>query len=143
MRGIGEILSEPLALPKLPAVLVNPRVAVPTKDVFAALRAQPQAQNPAVRGADFEARMRWKVAGLIDTLADERNDLEAPAIEIAPMVADVLADLRSQKGCRLARMSGSGATCFGLFATAPAAAAAARALRGKHPAWWVRATKLG
>lgn len=143
MRGIGEILSEPLALPKLPAVLVNPRVAVPTKDVFAALRAQRQAQGNAGRGADFESRPRWKAADLIETLAGEPNDLEAPAVAIAPAVAQVLADLRALKGCRLARMSGSGATCFGLFGTAPAAAAAARALRGKHPDWWVRATKLG
>jgi 4-diphosphocytidyl-2-C-methyl-D-erythritol kinase len=142
MRGIGEILSAPLALPKLPAVLVNPRVAVPTKDVFAVLRARLTAQEEAT-SADFESRPRWKIGELIGALADERNDLEAPAIAIAPVVAQVLADLRSLKGCRLARMSGSGATCFGLFGTAPAAAAAARVLRGKHPAWWVRATKLG
>ena len=143
MRGIGEILSDPLALPKLPAVLVNPRVAVPTKDVFAALRADLAARGGTAGGADFETRRRWKTSDLIETLAGEPNDLEAPAIAIAPAIAQVLADLRALKGCRLARMSGSGATCFGLFATAPAAAAAARALRGKHPAWWVRATKLG
>ena len=142
MRGIGEILSVPLALPKLPAVLVNPRVAVPTKDVFAALRAQLQAQGTVVSNTAFE-RSRLTMKGLIDAVADERNDLEAPAVAIAPAIADVLADLRALKGCRLARMSGSGATCFGLFGTAPAAAAAARALRGKHPDWWVRATKLG
>ena len=143
MRGIGEILSDPLALPKLPAVLVNPRVAVPTKDVFAALRARLQPGGQAAGAADFESRPRWKAGDLIEALADEPNDLEAPAIEIAPAIAQVLADLRSLRGCKLARMSGSGATCFGLFGTAPAAAAAARALRGKHPAWWVRATKLG
>jgi 4-diphosphocytidyl-2-C-methyl-D-erythritol kinase len=143
MRGIGELLSGPLALPKLPAVLVNPRVAVPTKDVFVALAAQRQAQKPAASGADFESRRHWKAADLIDALAGEPNDLEAPAIAIAPAIAQVLADLRALRGCRLARMSGSGATCFGLFATAPAAAAAARALRAKHPGWWVRATKLG
>jgi 4-diphosphocytidyl-2-C-methyl-D-erythritol kinase len=143
MRGIGEILSGPLALPKLPAVLVNPRVAVPTKDVFAALRARRQTQEPIATGAAFEIRSRWKTTDLIETLADEPNDLEAPAIVIAPVVAQVLADLRALRGCRLARMSGSGATCFGLFGTAPAAAAAARTLRGKHPDWWVRATKLG
>lgn len=142
MRGIGEMLSDPVALPKLPAVLVNPRVAVPTKDVFAALRARLKVQE--TTGAAFESRPRWKIGELIDALADDRNDLEAPGIEIAPVIADVLADLRALRGCRLARMSGSGATCFGLFGTAPAAAAAAaRALRGKHPDWWVRATKLG
>jgi len=143
MRGIGEILSGPLALPKLPAVLVNPRVAVPTKDVFGALRARLEAKRQPASGADFESRPRWKATDLIETLAGEPNDLEAPAIEIAPAIAQVLADLRALKGCKLARMSGSGATCFGLFATAPAAAAAARTLRGKHGEWWVRATKLG
>lgn len=143
MRGIGEILSGPLALPKLPAVLVNPRVAVPTKEVFATLRAQRQAQWTAVGCADFEARRRWKAVDLIQVLADEPNDLEAPAVEVAPAIVQVLAGLRALRGCRLARMSGSGATCFALFGTAPAAAVAARTLRAKHPDWWVRATKLG
>jgi 4-diphosphocytidyl-2-C-methyl-D-erythritol kinase len=143
MRGIGEILSGPLALPKLSAVLVNPRVAVPTKDVFAALRAQLKAQNEGASDAKLESRSRLKMKELLDAVAGGRNDLEAPAIAIAPAIAQVLADLGSLKGCRLARMSGSGATCFGLFGTAPAAAAAARALRAKHPDWWIRATKLG
>ncbi len=143
MRGIGEILSGPLALPKLPAVLVNPRVAVPTKDVFTVLRAHLSAQTEEVGDTTFESRSRLKTKEFIDAVANGRNDLEAPAIEIAPAVAQVLADLRSLRGCRLARMSGSGATCFGLFGTAPAAAAAARALRAKHPDWWIRATKLG
>jgi 4-diphosphocytidyl-2-C-methyl-D-erythritol kinase len=143
MRGIGEILSLPLALPKLPAVLVNPRVAVPTKDVFAALHAQRKAQNEGASDTKLESRSRLKMKELIDAVAGGRNDLEAPAIAIAPVIVQVLADLGALKGCRLARMSGSGATCFGLFGTAPAAAAAARALRAKHPGWWIRATKLG
>ena len=143
MRGIGEILSGPLALPRLPAVLVNPRVAVPTRDVFAALRDLKAQKAQAGGVVAFESRPRWKAADLIEALANEPNDLEAPAVAIAPAIAQVLADLRSLRGCRLARMSGSGATCFGLFGTAPAAATAARALRSRHPEWWVRATKLG
>jgi 4-diphosphocytidyl-2-C-methyl-D-erythritol kinase len=143
MRGIGEVLSGPLALPKLPAVLVNPRVAVPTKDVFMALRDHLKARSGATTGIAFETRARWKMKDLVDALVGEPNDLEAPAVAIAPVIAQVLADLNALKDCRLARMSGSGATCFGLFGTAPAAAAAARALRAKHPDWWVRATKLG
>jgi 4-diphosphocytidyl-2-C-methyl-D-erythritol kinase len=143
MRGIGEILSGPLALPKLPAVLVNPRVAVPTKDVFMALRDHLKSRKSAMTGVAFESRPRWKMSDLVDALAGEPNDLEAPAVAIAPVIAQVLADLNALKGCRLARMSGSGATCFGLFGSAPAAAAAARALRARHPDWWVRATKLG
>ena len=136
MRGIGDILSAPLALPKLPAVLVNPRVAVPTKDVFAALRAHLERAQERGQWHGLRAPQRCSVKALIDALAAERNDLEAPAIAIAPAIAEVLADLRALKGCRLARMSGSGATCFGLFGTAPAAAAAA-ARCAQHPDWWV------
>jgi 4-diphosphocytidyl-2-C-methyl-D-erythritol kinase len=143
MRGIGDILSPALALPKLPAVLVNPRVAVPTKDVFTALREHLKGQKGATKGVDFAAAKRFSAKALVEALAEEPNDLEAPALVIAPAIAQVLSDLRALKGCRLARMSGSGATCFGLFGTAPAAAAAARALRAKHPHWWVRATRLG
>jgi 4-diphosphocytidyl-2-C-methyl-D-erythritol kinase len=145
MTGIGEILSDPIGLPKLPAVLVNPRVAVPTKDVFAALRGRFSDKETATP-APWEpraSRARPKAGAVFDALTERRNDLEAPAIEIAPVIADVLAGLRALKGCRLARMSGSGATCFALFATGPAAAAAASALRRRHPDWWIRATTLG
>jgi 4-diphosphocytidyl-2-C-methyl-D-erythritol kinase len=139
MRGIGEILSAPLVLPRLPAVLVNPGVAVPTKDVFAALRVEQRRSAPAQQAGGEKEQTR---AGLIATLADDRNDLEAHAVAIAPVIADVLARLRKLPSCRLARMSGSGATCFGLFDSARAAAAAARLLRAGHPTWWVRATTL-
>ncbi len=147
MTGIGEILSEPLGLPKLPALLVNPRVAVPTKEVFQALRGRFSGKETAApapwQSRAKPSRARPKAGAVIDALAERPNDLEAPAIEIAPVIADVLAGLRALKGCRLARMSGSGATCFALFTTAPAAAAAARTLRRQHPDWWIRATTLG
>jgi 4-diphosphocytidyl-2-C-methyl-D-erythritol kinase len=135
MRGIGDVLSEPLELPPLSAVLVNPGVAVATKDVFAALTLPPEAQGSQ---ADVQAG-----AALLDEIAKGRNDLEEPAIELEPAIAQVLAVLRKLPGCRLARMSGSGATCFALFETAPAANAAARTLRVGYPEWWVRATTLG
>jgi 4-diphosphocytidyl-2-C-methyl-D-erythritol kinase len=150
MRGIGEILSAPLLLPRLPAVLVNPGVAVPTKEVFAKLHIDRRLPSPS---ATFE-RTRPSSTGyggeekkqararLLATLADDRNDLEAPAVALAPVIADVLAELRTLPDCGLARMSGSGATCFGLFGSARAAAAAARLLRAGHPSWWVRATTL-
>ena len=137
MRGIGEVLSEPLTLPRLPAVLVNPGVAVATRDVFAALRLAADATPPTPGDAAPPA------ATLLDEIVNGRNDLEAPAIELEPAIAEVLAVLRALAGCRLARMSGSGATCFGLFASTSAATAAARALRVGHPEWWVRATALG
>ena len=142
MRGIGDVLSDPLDLPSLPAVLVNPGVAVPTKDVFAALRRQPQAQR-ASKGPAFDAFAKLGKADLIEALARAGNDLEAPAVALKPVIADVLRRLRRLDGCHLARMSGSGATCFGLFDTKRAATAAARALREQKPGWWVRATVLG
>lgn len=136
MRGIGDILSDPLDLPRLFALLVNPGVAVATKDVFAALNvppAEPIAQACAPAGS----------AGLLAEITNGRNDLEGPAIELEPAIAEVLAVLRKLPGCRLARMSGSGATCFGLFDSTRAASAAARTLRVGYPAWWTRATVLG
>jgi 4-diphosphocytidyl-2-C-methyl-D-erythritol kinase len=162
MRGIGDILSESLDLPRLPAVLVNPGVAVPTKDVFAALRLP----SPPPQGGEVSERSEpggdtldnWCAFTLSPTLrrkrgsgatefvaalAANRNDLEAPAVALQPVIADVLLLLRECVGCRLARMSGSGATCFGLFATVRAAEAAARSLRDQYPGWWVRATVLG
>jgi 4-diphosphocytidyl-2-C-methyl-D-erythritol kinase len=78
----------------------------------------------------------------VAALAAGRNDLEAPAIKLQPVIAQVLAELRRTPQCRLARMSGSGATCFGLFDSSRAATAAARKLQARHSAWWVRATVL-
>src|SRR6266446_4785218 len=136
MRGIGDILSAPLKLPRLFALLVNPGVAVATKDVFAALNA-PHAKQITQAGTPAGP------AELLAEITNGRNDLEAPAIELEPAIADALAVLRKLPGCRLARMSGSGATCFGLFDSSRATAAAARTLRVGYPAWWVRATVLG
>jgi 4-diphosphocytidyl-2-C-methyl-D-erythritol kinase len=136
MRGIGDILSDPLDLPRLFALLVNPGIAVATADVFAALAAPPAGQTA-------PAAQPLGPAALLAEIASGRNDLEAPAIELEPAIADVLAVLRKLPGCRLARMSGSGPTCFGLFDSSRAASAAARTLRVGYPAWWVRATVLG
>lgn len=136
MGGIGEILSEPIALPKLPAVLVNPGVAVSTKDVFAALAAPALAASVNPRNLD-------RAAPDVSALTRQRNDLEAPAIKLRPVIAEVLAELRALPDCQLARMSGSGATCFGLFSSKHAAQSAARDLAALHPAWWVKATVLG
>jgi 4-diphosphocytidyl-2-C-methyl-D-erythritol kinase len=139
MRGVGEILSGPVALPKLPAVLINPGVAVPTKDVFATLAAPAMSATPTPD--DFVAPA-MSVDALVSAVAQRRNDLEAPAIKLQPVIADVLAALHGCAYCRLARMSGSGATCFGLFSTAAAAQDAARDLAARHPGWWVRAVSF-
>ena len=140
MRGIGEVLSPPLHLPPLPAVLVNSGVALATKAVFAGWKA------PAQRAAVVDLTGDLAPTGrdqLLELLSAQSNDLEASAIALAPAVAKTLAALRALPGCGLARMSGSGATCFGLFASATAANAAAKALRSSYPSWWVRASVLG
>jgi 4-diphosphocytidyl-2-C-methyl-D-erythritol kinase len=80
---------------------------------------------------------------LLQMLQTQPNDLEAPAVGLQPAIADVLTVLRGLAGCRLARMSGSGATCFGLFASAVEADAAAEILRAKYPNWWAQACTLG
>jgi 4-diphosphocytidyl-2-C-methyl-D-erythritol kinase len=142
MRGIGEVLSPPWRLPGLPALLINPRVSVATRDVFAALDAAPLAQHHPSAMADNG----WAGSSrqdLIDFVSRHGNDLEPPAIWLHPAIAHALGALRALPGCRLARMSGSGATCFGLFDSSRAAAAAARALRPARPGWWIRPTMLG
>lgn len=138
MRGIGDILSPPFELPKIPALLVNPGVPVPTKDVFARLGLAPGARRGTASEVD-PARLK-DFAALIDYLKSQPNDLEPPAVALQPAIAGVLAALSGAGGCRLARMSGSGATCFGLFESDAAAAAAGRAIAAAHPAWWVAPT---
>jgi 4-diphosphocytidyl-2-C-methyl-D-erythritol kinase len=120
-------------------VLVNPRIAVPTKDVFARLAAM--RGNTVQTSAPPPHASNDNVS--LDTALEEiGNDLEAPAIALQPIIAEVLAALADQPACRRARMSGSGATCFALFPSARTAAAAARQLRAQHPGWWVRACVL-
>jgi 4-diphosphocytidyl-2-C-methyl-D-erythritol kinase len=140
MRGIGEILSPPQKLPALQGVLVNPGVAVATKDVFAAWKppATPAIPIDPATIAALSGRER-----LLKFLKEQANDLEAPAIALAPAIADVLAALRAQPRCELARMSGSGATCFAVYFSAADAIMAAEAVHAAQPQWWVRATALG
>jgi 4-diphosphocytidyl-2-C-methyl-D-erythritol kinase len=139
MRGVGDVLSDPLQLPPLPAVLVNPGVAVATKAVFATWK-------PAVTSAatldDLALAAPASRDQVLRLVSAQSNDLEEAAIALAPVVAEVLGMLGALPGCRLARMSGSGATCFAIFASRTAARAAANVLTGKHPQWWVRATTL-
>jgi 4-diphosphocytidyl-2-C-methyl-D-erythritol kinase len=150
MGGIGDRLSEALTLPPLPAVLVNPGAAVPTKQVFAGWTPRtstPRVLTPmATTVAALDAAALAKVTDqkvLLQIVAAQPNDLESAAIEVAPVIADVLAALRAFSGCGLARMSGSGATCFGLFSSAADAAAATKSLAAKYPDWWVCETTLG
>ena len=140
MRGIGEILSSPFKLPPLQGVLVNPGVALATKAVFA--RWKPPAA-PVVPADLTVLTAMSKRDQLVRFLLSQKNDLETPAIALAPAIADVLLALQSQPQCELARMSGSGSTCFAIFASAAYAIRAAEAVHAARPEWWVRATALG
>ena len=133
MRELGERIESVSGLPDFWMVLVNPGVALPTPTVFAAL------DRP--DGAPMPDRLpNWPdLPALAAFLSAQRNDLEPAALALAPPVAAALAALRSQSRCALARMSGSGATCFGLFPYAAAATAAAAAITHAQPDWWVAA----
>lgn len=144
MTGVGETLT-PITLPPLPCVLVNPRVPVATKDVFAELGLRPGEFRAGL--SEVLEAVAWPEAGAaadewIDALAGGSNDLEAPAIRVQPVIAQVLAALRAANGVRLARMSGSGATCFAIFPSETEARAAAAAIAADHPTWWVEASVL-
>ncbi len=142
MRGIGEILSAPLVLPKLGILIVHPGLALPTGPVFKALGLAPGEQYAKAPSSSLFSEAANRDA-LLSWLASERNDLEKAAISIVPQIADVLRAIAGLAGCRLARMSGSGSACFGLFDSARAAMAAAQRLATAHPSWWMRAGLLG
>jgi 4-diphosphocytidyl-2-C-methyl-D-erythritol kinase len=144
MTGVGETLL-PLSLPKLPSVLVNPRVPVATKDVFAALGLR--SGQLLVGVTDVIRAPAWpdegaSVGDWVKALAGVPNDLEPPALRVQPVISEVLSALRGSQGVQLARMSGSGATCFAIFSSAADAQAAAAKISADHPAWWVHAGEL-
>ena len=136
MRGIGDLLEPVDDLPVLDAVLVNPRLPVLTAEVFRRLK---QHENPPMpdqlpHGAGAAEMIEW--------LRGMRNDLEAPAIEAEPVIGQVFETLEVTPGCLLARMSGSGGTCFGLYSDPETAASAAGRLKEQNPGWWVNAVRL-
>ncbi len=133
--GIGEELTAAPALPEVAVLLVNPGVALETRRVFAALddvHSKPARFDEAPGTANELAQL----------LAERRNDLEAPARALAPEIDTVLAQLTALPGALLSRMSGSGATCFALFAELEQAQAGQQTLAGDHPKWWATATTL-
>ena len=133
MEGRGEKVTALTGVPSVPLVLVNPGVAVPTGKVFAALK-----ERRGV-GLPLPPTMKNSVA-LVAYLRTTANDLEAPARGIAPIIGEALEALAAQPGALLARMSGSGATCFALFESDAAAHDAATAIRARQRNWWVAAT---
>lgn len=135
MTGIGERLAPLAPLPPLWAVLVNPGVAVETGAVYRGLaRRDGRGVMPQPAGGTADGTLDW--------LRCLRNDLQPPALVLAPVIGDVLGAIGACEGCALARMSGSGATCFGLFTDAEAARLAAERICAAQPRWWCAAAPV-
>jgi 4-diphosphocytidyl-2-C-methyl-D-erythritol kinase len=141
MTGRGETVEPVSGFPSCGVLLANPRSALATEAVYAGLRAGALAAPPrrATETLDFQGDFER----LIDYALPRGNDLEAPAAHLAPSIRGVLAALLALKGVRIARLSGSGPTCFALFATEAEAKRAAATLVAEHPDWWIAATTLG
>lgn len=135
MSGIGERLEPAPPLPPAWLVLVNPRLPLHTPAVFKARRGEFSSPAP-VGSPPADAH------DLARVLAQRSNDLTEAAISLMPVVAQVLSAMGEQSDCLLARMSGSGATCFGLFPSLEAAETAAAALERAHPEWWIASAAL-
>ena len=144
MTGVGENLSM-LDIPSMPCVMVNPRVGVATKDVFTALGL---GKGELLAGVgDVMLSPGWPAEGAsfdewIEAVGHGTNDLEKPALKVEPVIGEVLSALRATEGVKLARMSGSGATCFAIFEAIGDAGQAAKAIAKAHPGWWVHAGVL-
>jgi 4-diphosphocytidyl-2-C-methyl-D-erythritol kinase len=136
VSGIGERLGPAPHLPEAYLLLANPGVELSTGAVFKALDGR--TSGPAAR---WDAPPR-DAGALAEHLARDGNDLEGPARRLRPEIDAVLSALAGRPGCLIARMSGSGASCFGLFADAASAEAAAAQLTADQPSWWLRAARL-
>ncbi len=135
ISGVGEAIEPACGLPAAHLVLANPMVAVPTPQVFAA-------REGTFSQADRLEQMPATVDDLATALASRRNDLTEAAIQTAPVISGVLNALEELDGTLISRLSGSGATCFALFADQALADAGAQNLRRDHPDWWVTAAPL-
>lgn len=135
MRGIGEEIERLGTSPEWPMILANPRVAVSTPRVFDAMkvRGNPLMPNAFPDWQDFDEAISW--------LSTQRNDMQEAAIQLQPIIGKILLELSQTDGCALARMSGSGATCFAIYETDGERDAALEALRHQHPDWWCVATQ--
>jgi 4-diphosphocytidyl-2-C-methyl-D-erythritol kinase len=139
MTGRGEKIAPVMGFPSCAVLLANPRLPLATAPVYAALRASPLAAPPSLVetpdfGGDFEA--------LVAYLLPRGNDLERPAAQLAPEIREVLASLSGLEGARIARLSGSGPTCFALLGGEAEAKRAAAELSASHPSWWIAASAL-
>ncbi len=134
MQGIGEKVTVLPNLGQLPAVLVNPLVPVSTAQIFAAFDSKDPENLPRQNAAE---------GTLLQRTLTGQNDLQQIAAHLVPDILVVIRLIEEQEGCQLARMSGSGASCFGLFDTDDAAARAADRLQTQRPEWWVKSCQLG
>ena len=135
MSGIGEIIRPAAGVPPLHMVLVNPLEACSTAEIFRQLNGKFTPDD------DYAAA--WDDArSFISFLQSRGNDMEDAAVSVTPVIADILCDIAASANCLLSRMSGSGATCFGLYETAADATAAAAQIQSTHPQFWVRKTTL-
>ncbi len=134
MTGIGETVRALPNLGQIPAVLINPRKAVSTGAIFKAFDSEPRAVKP-------EATQNY--GSLLERALAGANDLQPIASALEPIIPDVLEVLKSSQNCLLARMSGSGATCFGLYDTQAEAQQAAKTIQNENPSWWVKSCVLG
>jgi 4-diphosphocytidyl-2-C-methyl-D-erythritol kinase len=140
VSGVGERLGPPAALPPVFAVLANPRVPAPTREVFEALGLSPGARLQSTAQPAFVPD--GKAGITLDSLVSGSNDLEPAALRVAPLIGSALEALSRLPGARAARMSGSGATCFALFDSMVHATTAYRTLVAQQPEWWVKASGL-
>jgi 4-diphosphocytidyl-2-C-methyl-D-erythritol kinase len=139
--GRGELVEPVKDFPVCGVLLANPGVPLATEAVYAGLRSEPLAKSAQARAeridfsGDFEA--------LLDYMGPRSNDLEAAATRLVPAISEVLAALLAPPGVRVARLSGSGPTCFALFATEDEADQARAELSRQRPSWWIAASTLG
>jgi 4-diphosphocytidyl-2-C-methyl-D-erythritol kinase len=135
VSGVGEKLAPAPRLPKLWLLLANPRLPLSTGAVFNAY-SPPYSEAAGWPASDLD------LPAFVDALKTRRNDLEAPARSLLPEIGELLGSLQELPGCLLARMSGSGPTCFGLFARRSEAEAGAAHLQVAHPGWWLCSGRL-
>ncbi len=131
IRGFGNIIDEAPTMPEIPVVLVNPLVNCPTKDVF--LNRSGSFKNESALPRKFSS-----VHTLVKTLSSLGNDLTVSATKHVPEISNILTAIEMENGCLLARMTGSGATCFGLFESLEKAEKAASSIQLENPDWWVK-----
>lgn len=132
MRGIGEILSSVPPLPRFWILLVNAGQGVDTGQVFSKME---NCENPPLNiPSEFS-----DFGGFVQFLASQRNDMQSAALKICPVIKEVLSAISATQDCALSRMSGSGGTCFGLYASESAAKAAVAQIQSTYPDWWIKA----